>query len=130
MKTLDNNFKERKFPNERRKRLKPRRKFQKKGMKRHYVIDPDTGTAHDATGAKVKIDSIDYTMFNAREQAMVWRKLIPRCEIHIRRGFRVVIKPHNSEDCLTAIWFSNKVNQLKCENESDSFSHSDTNNNK
>ena len=91
------------IPNVRKKKLKPRRKFTKRGEKPLYVLEdfkPKT-----ITTASIKCESIDGTLRNARQLAMVWRGVVPRAEIHIRRGHRVVIKTHNPIDTYKALYF-------------------------
>ena len=64
------------IPNVCKKKLNPRRKFTKREEKPLYVLEdfkPKT-----ITTASIKCESIDGTLRNARQLAMVWRGVVPR----------------------------------------------------
>ena len=96
------------FANARKKKMKPRRKFQKKGMK--TILIPNGNGCLDIVDMTFAQDSVDGTLSKARDLAMYWRMVVPNAEIHIRRGSRVIVKPHNAQDCFKACKFAFRVN--------------------
>lgn len=93
------------IPNARKKRMKPRRKFMRKGEKPLFVME--NGQWKALTATSIKCESIDGSLQKARQQAMAWRGIVPRAEIHIRRGHRIVITTHNPKDTYMALSFHN-----------------------
>lgn len=97
------------FINASKKKMKPRRKYEKKDQGRLVVTCNNANL--DFSSLTFSQDSIDGSLRMARRLVMYWRLLLPNAEIHIRRGHKVIIKTHNSADGYKAYKFGLLVNR-------------------
>lgn len=51
--------------------------------------------------------------FTAKEIAGIHRLMYPHASIHIRRGYRVAVHPHNEHDCLKLLKYAVMVQRKK-----------------
>lgn len=103
----------------RHKKLKTRRKFKCDKQHKNWedAMVEIGGQAMKLKGLRVRQIarlSIEKTILdNARDLAAIFREVIPRAEIHIRRGYYVTVKAYNEYDCARLWNFSFMVNKQK-----------------
>ena len=61
----------------------------------------------------MKMFEQENSSFTAKEIAGIHRLMYPSASIHIRRGYRVAVHPHNEHDCLKLLKYAVMVQRKK-----------------